>query len=503
MLAHVRAVSGFITASKNAITDEASLKAIQETQVANLVSVIKKSRPTMEDASTTLNELAKPSGAFTDDQRARLASAVASVTSDGNIAGTTAVTTTRAQTQTHLYMMNYMTSSDWVVLQSPGTTTSDKMNTLVNRCLSIGLLHPTEKTIVALMAILFAVVKNTHSADEKYQLTNDMKKLWKTKRASMPSLSPTCLVFPMNVAEFRQDHTSAYGPDDMPVMCQINTAEIEEMRLSTAARRTHKSLSTSSATSSIGREIQTANHQDVLMAMLAKGLMQGSLNLFEPNPKRSRHNELPLHMSFPSRRCPLALLDREDGGQASPGPYESLGSPGKESSQAIFAVGSNTSPVRAEVSTSPIQAGSVGRSTSGIDVMIGKLQEQIKANSTEKAAAKAVADDAAAEEAEAVASKPKGKAKSTVKGTAKAKVVPTSTPKAKAKATATTTKKPPASSGSKKVAKPKGKAMGAPTKTFIIVGGRKVLLGCAKCRGRHTGCGQCHSPTFEGKRFQA
>ena len=29
----------------------------------------------------------------------------------------------------------------------------------------------------------------------------------------------------------------------------------------------------------------------------------------------------------------------------------------------------------------------------------------------------------------------------------------------------------------------------------------KLVLGCCKCRGQRTGCGQCKSPSFKGARF--
>lgn len=492
MLSHVKAVSDFIIASKGALGDSnPAVQAIQETQVTNLVAVIKKSRPTMEDASCTLVELAKPMPAFTDDQRSRLAAAVAGVTSDGNMAGSTAVVTTRAQPQTHLYVMNYLTSSDWSVLQSQ-VGMCEKMNALLNRCFTIGLLHPTEKTMVSLLSIILSATTANYSAEEKLNLMMDMKKLLKTKRVASPNLSATCLTFPMHVSDFLNDHPDTYPTGEMPVMCPINMSTIEEMRLSTAARRTHKSLSSSSASSS-GRDGAAARGQDMFMAFLANSFMQGQINPFGMSNKRSRSGDL--NIQFPSHHrvhvaTPLALADRVDDTFDGSVFSDLAGTPTKEPdlqlSLPISSVTMPTSPPPS-VSSDGASAGPPSRSTSGIDTMIKEMQSQIKANSDDKKAADAeptpVGNDGT--------HKRNAKAKAKTKAKGKAKVM--STCKAPAKSTAKSGK-------AKSMAKGKAPNGGA---TTVVVDGVVTPLGCGKCRGSCYGCKQCRSPKFGGARWQA
>ena len=48
---------------------------------------------------------------------------------------------------------NYLSASDWAVIMD-GSAMRVKMEKLTCRCASIGLMHPTEKTFSALVAVL-------------------------------------------------------------------------------------------------------------------------------------------------------------------------------------------------------------------------------------------------------------------------------------------------------------------------------------------------------------
>lgn len=65
-------------------------------------------------------------------------------------------------------------------------------------------------------------------------------------------------------------------------------------------------------------------------------------------------------------------------------------------------------------------------------------------------------------------------------------------------------KKPSASPAAVKTEKviKKPAAAEKPAVVHVVVGGKKVRLGCSKCRGIHTGCTACRDPNFSGKRCQ-
>ena len=67
--------------------------------------------------------------------------------------GTVAIQTRRCSPQQHQHFANYLSERDWQVFES-GSPPVQKLSHCVSRCISIGLLHPSEKTASTIIAVL-------------------------------------------------------------------------------------------------------------------------------------------------------------------------------------------------------------------------------------------------------------------------------------------------------------------------------------------------------------
>ena len=87
---------------------------------------------------------------FSAEQRQSMAAAVQVATT---IAEESPAKAQGQTSQTHYFFHNYMSEGDWKMMLG-NVDSYGKVNTLVTRALAIGLTHPSELTVVALIALI-------------------------------------------------------------------------------------------------------------------------------------------------------------------------------------------------------------------------------------------------------------------------------------------------------------------------------------------------------------
>ena len=243
----VNAVIAFLKAAHPTMGGTDAWAGIVKSQVNAIVDFVGASPPTIEDASLALSALSEQSASVVFPEADRSAIAIAITTAASSTASSSApiaaTSHMRPGSQSHFFMYNYMTEEDWNLLlmqSSPGI----KMKVIVDRGLSIGLVYPSEKTIVSIVAIVILVSNTVLSSSEAYNLLDQLKRAWKTHRRSV-QFEQTCAQFPPAVADFQQSYPGRYSVDAPPVISRLSIALIEDLRSTLAARKTHRSLSVS------------------------------------------------------------------------------------------------------------------------------------------------------------------------------------------------------------------------------------------------------------------
>ena len=236
MFARIKAVAGFINSSKAVVGDTAASK-IQKEQVRHLLTALTSTNLQIDEASAIMHYLATDgdvTGAFSDEDRAALAGAV--VATPEVIAN--GASNTKAQNQTHYYMHKYLTESDWKVIMSSSDTTA-KLRTLVNRAGAVGLTHPSELSVVAMVAIITSSSRVPFGAGAVHNLVVDVKRMIKGIR---PSARQSCRTFPMLAEDYIKQFPGTYA-DELPADCPLTDDQIERERGGMAARKSHRTLS--------------------------------------------------------------------------------------------------------------------------------------------------------------------------------------------------------------------------------------------------------------------
>ena len=238
MFARIKAVAGFINSSKAVVGEPAASK-LQKEQVRHLLTALTSTNLQLDEASAIMQYLATGAdgdveGAFSDEDRAALAGAV--VTTPEVIAN--GASNTKAQNQSHYYMHKYLTESDWKVIMGSSDTTA-KLRTIVNRAGVIGLTHPSELSVVAMVAIITSSSRVSFGADAVHNLVRDAKRMIKGIR---PGARQSCRTFPMLAEDFIKQFPGTYA-DELPADCPLTDDQIERERGGLAARKSHRTLS--------------------------------------------------------------------------------------------------------------------------------------------------------------------------------------------------------------------------------------------------------------------
>ena len=315
MLSQLKAISAFVNASKAAL-DPAAVERLRAQQTSHLANLFRNSAPDAEVAAVVVRLLTGESDdaadimdAFTADQRKMLATALADRMSAGSVSsGPTS--TPKASVQTHVSMHQYLTRNDWSTLMDTSTTSQDKLHTVINRSLQIGLCNPSELSTVSIIAVITTAARVSLSAEENHELLKEYKRINKLRRVGAKQ---TLVSFSSSISDFLSVHGDRYDADDQPIPCPINLEEIEKKRLSIAARRTHKTLQATSDKSfhmPAGGSMMHCMQQcmSVMMDQMSNKRKEPSIQFLQPRREsHARHEQTPLALPGPmSGSVPIA-----------------------------------------------------------------------------------------------------------------------------------------------------------------------------------------------------
>lgn len=238
MLARIKTVVDFINVSKSAVGEAAASK-IQKEQLRHLLVSLTSTNLQLDEAAAIMKYFSTDAdgavkGAFSDEDRIALASAVVAAP-QGRADD---APSTKAQNQTHYYMHKYLTESDWKLIMSSSDTTA-KLRTIVNRAGSIGLTHPSELSVVAMVAIITSSSRVPFGAEAVHNLVRDCKRMIKGTRLNAKQ---SCRTFPRMVEDYMKSFPGAYATEQ-PAECPLTDDQIERERGGLAARKSHRTLS--------------------------------------------------------------------------------------------------------------------------------------------------------------------------------------------------------------------------------------------------------------------
>ena len=306
MLPIVRGHIDFLDAAKASLSADAFSTCVDQ-HSSDMVSAIMnlgQSVVTLADAADSMR--AMQAAPFSDTQRAAILGAINHVA-----AGATAVAASQGKSilkqQEHMFMHRYLTAGDWAALHSPDATHVSKIQRLVARGKSIGLLSMTERTstsIVAIVVLSGSAMTTESGSHVLYEVLRTVKDEWKKMRvASRSNVTPLCDKYPCDVAVFQAKYPTVFVAGDLPVPSLISEEHLAAFRSSMPCRKTHSSLrdvsfgfqmpGSRSSSSSVNNQMQQFM-VPFMQAMMQSGGGRGHGDVSLLHRKRSR---------------PLALMD--------------------------------------------------------------------------------------------------------------------------------------------------------------------------------------------------
>lgn len=308
MLSRIKTVVDFIVASKAALGESDATTAIYNQQMKSLTEHLSATRVPLDEAAAIMKYLSTDADspaltAFKDADRVRL---VQSLTTSSDVAALSSPG--KSLNQTHYYMHKYLTESDWKVLTS-STDTQQKIRCIVDRAIKIGLTHPSELSVVAMIAIITSSSRVPFGPSEVHNMVTEYKRMNKGLRGVVKQTSRT---FPRSVEDFVASFPEAYG-DEKPHQCPLTDDQIERERSTMAARKSHRTLSQQG-----GCMPAAGSNVSSMITSLASAIMGTMARRNEPNitllqpPVRAPASVPPaqlLALPTPTAAVPLALLD--------------------------------------------------------------------------------------------------------------------------------------------------------------------------------------------------
>ena len=362
MLSKIKSVAEFLSATRGAIGAGPSFDAIAQAQTTNLESMVVRTPIEVDEAAAVMRFLMteETGSLFGEDGRTRLTSAIAASFQKPPDATVTGRST---KVQTHLHMVNYLTLDDWSFLQAEGTLAS-KIHRLSDRCAMVGLLYPSEMTVVAIVALVLVAAGAAPSPAESMTLVATLKVDVRRHRSTTPRLA--CDRYPEKVEDFMLTYPDVYR-DALPIAPPIDPQEVNLRRSRMPARRTHRSMSQSSssagssiASSTIGAGLAPmASSSDDLMRTLAQMVLGAMMG--QPATNRPVDLVYPLPRAL-SQVGPLTLHDSLPDSASERGSPETPRSVSRQSSMAGLAQGGLDAGVRQSpsVSVSPASSSASG-----------------------------------------------------------------------------------------------------------------------------------------------
>lgn len=432
----------------------------------------------LSDAALAMNALSK--GCFDLDQQQSIAATINGVVSEPSIAAESRIT---LKQQDHTSFEAYMTDADWATLTDHSVDINDKIEVIVLRAVSIGLLSMTEKTAQHIAAVFIVAAGLSCTASTSYEILQSIKLSFKKMRQQRTATCrPTLSSFPADVTIFTSQFPGCY--DKPPVPSRIDQKSITKAKAVIACRKSNALVRDSQPTP---RQSSPMNSLVAAMAPLLQAMLSNNVHGMSSSLRRARSSDqLTLSME-----CPPSPPSKDGNSQSS----QSLGmlaladgdagvSPQPASKCGLSAASLASTPPQSTAKGISAAAAAVAEAIGAKKSAKKNRRQKAKSNGKGKSAGK-TAGKTAAEELSTISESEASYDEATTKAKAKAKLAKKGTSKAKAKAKSKTKTKP------KETAKSKSSR-----------GGGGLILGCGKCRGCPAGCAQCRDPDFTGKRWK-
>ena len=155
--------------------------------------------------------------------------------------------------QLHSSFFNYMEKGDWLVLMDERAAVETRLEALVNRAMSIGLLYPSEPTVVGLLSVVAVAGKELWSHDVTHMHLIALKQLFRSRRKAKILHEGEGVVvkkFPLNASDWvaKQDCVGDYTP----IACPISISLIAQRQSTMAARKSHTTLKAKPSEAQVG-----------------------------------------------------------------------------------------------------------------------------------------------------------------------------------------------------------------------------------------------------------
>ena len=173
MLPRVLAIANYVGAYKRMGSADASAK-VQADQAEHVMLLLKSEVLAVDDAAALISPMVDGGSilaTFSAEQRQSMAAAVQVATT---IAEESPAKAQGQTSQTHYFFHNYMSEGDWKMMLG-NVDSYGKVNTLVTRALAIGLTHPSELTVVALIALITVTSRTPVHPETAHSLLKDQQ----------------------------------------------------------------------------------------------------------------------------------------------------------------------------------------------------------------------------------------------------------------------------------------------------------------------------------------
>ena len=145
--------------------------------------------------------------------------------------------------QEMMHMQHYLSEWDWTVLMDETATTAKKVETIVHRCRTIGLLSMSERSSAAVATLIYKTIGN-----ENIGTYNDILGKLKIGMKKMRALAKgdhekqTLDRFPPDVQKFLQLHPGRYDEGSGPVPSTIGASDLASAVQAMPCRKSHTFL---------------------------------------------------------------------------------------------------------------------------------------------------------------------------------------------------------------------------------------------------------------------
>ena len=296
-------LSSFLTHQK-AIMNSNDMNTLLNNQAKQVATKIKCTGKIGVADAQRMSEIIK-AGPWNQNDQELMAAALASVV------GTDEPTRSRRPNQVLKGFVNYLTTKELEHMKNPETHNAVKVQTLVGRCLAIGLHLPSETTISHVIAAGIAVGIHAQCPDDRFLLVKEFKSQLKSrvKHGAPPvAFIQSFPHLPKDLPELT--YQNAYGEgEDAPGSVDVNTG----LGMPVACRKSNKALTPASG----GSKSSSADPSQMMQCMQYMMACMGAGNAGSAG--------VPGLQVFGNRRKQKALENAETQNQAGCQPQLMLG----------------------------------------------------------------------------------------------------------------------------------------------------------------------------------